>query len=434
MRKNGTGYSATYNLYEAGGEGDSSAGSPFNHWVNYIGSRCARYYGAGPYTSGSYWFMPYPPGLSELGDPEKYYGQAGMSCVHDELENGNGNTSQRISSSSVHNLNATRWVDTGYTFNDTDRQGTWNGYDEDPVANNTWYTTIETKTWRLWRNETPISRGWSGSRHATSGQTTTNNTTHANENIYSNYNQKILFVNNFFGVATSAANTVTSGFERAPIDEFKRRPLSSRNWSNGSHLRIDFQENSESDSIGTNFTNANGSTPLGRDIGYWYLYLTSTDAKPASVEGGTTSSDYNSSYDGGWNFGTYPNSRPGSISAISNNAIRAIGHYEMFGPYASEADARNYVDVTLNSDPNNAFWTTVGLFNDILSTTGDVIYSMGYQGIFSGLYVGQYTGIYSAIYSQGFTAGYTITYGSGGESPNPQASVSYTHLTLPTKA
>jgi hypothetical protein len=89
-----------------------------------------------------------------------------------------------------------------------------------------------------------------------------------------------------------------------------------------------------------------------------------------------------------------------------------------------------YAFVAGSSAPGTGTWQAVGTCSDRLSTIGDVIYSQGYEGIYSqgfeAIYSQGFEGIYSAgfegIYSQGFTAGYTFTYGSGGESPNPQAS------------
>ena len=77
-----------------------------------------------------------------------------------------------------------------------------------------------------------------------------------------------------------------------------------------------------------------------------------------------------------------------------------------------------YAFVAGSSAPGTGTWQAVGTCSDRLTTIGDVIYSQGYEGIYSAGFQGPYEG----IYSQGFQGGYTFTYGSGGESPNPQAS------------
>ena len=77
-----------------------------------------------------------------------------------------------------------------------------------------------------------------------------------------------------------------------------------------------------------------------------------------------------------------------------------------------------YAFVAGTSAPATGTWSACGTVADRLTTIGDVIYSQGYEGIYSAGYQGPYEGIYSS----GFQGGYTFTYGSGGESPNPQAS------------
>ena len=147
--------------------------------------------------------------------------------------------------------------------------------------------------------------------------------------------------------------------------------------------------------------------------------------------------------------------------------VESIGHYQI---------------VSGASAPGTGTWTQVGGYTDYLTDTGNVIYSQGYEGIYStgyegtysnqyeglysgqfaGIYSGQFTGIYSGqftglfsrgfegFYSQGYSGGYEggyqgpyvgnylagfmgdyrgdyegsyiLTYGSGGESPNPRGS------------
>ena len=130
--------------------------------------------------------------------------------------------------------------------------------------------------------------------------------------------------------------------------------------------------------------------------------------------------------------------------------IESIGHYQM---------------QTGSSAPGTGTWVQVGSYVDYLTDTGNVIYSQGFEGLYSasyeGIYSGQYAGIYSGqftgfysnqyagiysgqfaglysrgyegFYSQGYSGGYQggyqggyrgsyfLTYGSGGESPNPRA-------------
>ena len=71
-----------------------------------------------------------------------------------------------------------------------------------------------------------------------------------------------------------------------------------------------------------------------------------------------------------------------------------------------------------NDAPGTGTWQSVGGCYERYTTHGDIVYSTGYEGIYSAAY----EGLYSGTYSSGFTGGYTLTYGSGGESPNPQAS------------
>ncbi len=81
-----------------------------------------------------------------------------------------------------------------------------------------------------------------------------------------------------------------------------------------------------------------------------------------------------------------------------------------------------YSLVSGNTAPTIGTWQFCGNSYDRVTTLQDTIYSVGYEGIYSAAYEGIYSSAYEGIYSQGFTGGYTLTYGSGGESPNPQAS------------
>jgi hypothetical protein len=81
-----------------------------------------------------------------------------------------------------------------------------------------------------------------------------------------------------------------------------------------------------------------------------------------------------------------------------------------------------YSFIAGSSAPGTGTWLACGLCYDRLTQWVDTIYSQGYEGIYSSGFEGIYSAAYEGLYSQGFQGGYTFTYGSGGESPNPQAS------------
>ena len=191
-------------------------------------------------------------------------------------------------------------------------------------------------TFNLYRKESGITRGWSGTRLLTNANTAlraANSVTH-----WSGANADYIAVGNF---------------PRAATDEVIYKPLWHDSTDNG------MKAWPYPAGIGNELTGTVNDTGLHL---YWFVRLLRTDRIP-----------------------------------------NAVGEYSF---------------IEGNDAPGTGTWQSVGGCYERYTTHGDIVYSTGYEGIYSAAY----EGIYSGTYSQGFTGGYTLTYGSGGESPNPQAS------------
>ena len=173
---------------------------------------------------------------------------------------------------------------------------------------------------------------------------------------------------------------------------------------------------------------------------------------------------------------TGPNSTSGSRPVYNRTGNDGVQEMSDADIQSLAAEWRNYLFnvetigdyqmQTGSSAPGTGTWVQVGTYVDYLTDTGNVIYSQGFEGIYSmyyeGIYSGQYTGLFSGqftgtytnqyagsysgqwtglysrgfegFYSQGYSGGYQggyqggfrgayqLTYGSGGESPNPRGS------------